>query len=339
MGGLLNAKKKVSLFSNYVRKRPVWCMWQVTYRCNFRCSFCNYWQYEVQRELELKPEDYALGGRKLKSIGTMMISLAGGEPFLRKDLPQIVEALVPYHFVFITTNGWLVTPENARAVFEAGAYGVSVSIDFADPGKHDERRGVKGAHERAVRALRILSEARTADYQRVNLNCVLMHDNLEEIEDLILLARENGALFMVQPYGKLKTGDETYLPKRGVAEKLLELWEKHDNFISNREFLRRFDQHLSEGVPGCRAGQAFFNIDNYGNVSKCVEFAGDVVGNVVHDDARLLLERLHAKYKTNRCRGCWYNCRGEMESLYTWAGARAGLPKLLVVPNTRVPVN
>jgi len=337
MGGLQNAMKKVSLFSNYVRKRPVWCMWQVTYRCNFRCSFCNYWQYDVDRSLELTPDLYELGARKLKRIGTMMISLAGGEPFLRDDLHEIVQALVPYHFVFITTNGWLVTPEKARALFEAGAYGVSVSIDFADPEKHDERRGVPGAHERAVRALRILSEARTADFQRVNLNCVLMHDNIDEIEDLIVLARENGALFMVQPYGKLKTGDEAYLPKHGVGERLVELWRKHDNFVSNREFLRRFDQHLSEGVPGCRAGQAFFNIDNYGNVSKCVEFANEAVGNIIHDDVEELIERLNRMYKSNRCVGCWYNCRGEMETLYTWAGARAGLPKLLTVPNTRPP--
>lgn len=335
MGGLHNAKKKVSLFSNYIRKKPVWCMWQVTYRCNFRCAFCNYWQYEVDRGMELTPDLYALGAEKLKEVGTMMISLAGGEPLLREDLADIVRALMPYHFVFLTTNGWLVTPEKANALFKAGIYGVSVSIDFADPKKHDERRGIKGAHERALSALRILSESRMADYQRVNLNCVLMHDNLDEIEDLIVLAKEHGALFMVQPYGKLKTGDEAFLPGEDVSRHLVRLWEKHRNFVSNREFLMRFDQHLDDGVPGCRAGQAFFNIDNYGNVSKCVEFANDVVGNIIHDDVHKLMDGLNQKYRTNRCAGCWYNCRGEMESLYTWSGAKAGLPRFLTVPNTR----
>jgi MoaA/NifB/PqqE/SkfB family radical SAM enzyme len=335
VGGLLNAKKKVSLFSNYVRKKPVWCMWQVTYRCNFRCSFCNYWEYGADRRNELAPELYGFGAKKLKEIGTMMVSLAGGEPLLRDDLPEIVRAMTPYHFIFVTTNGWLVTPEKARALFAAGIYGVSVSIDFADPRKHDERRGIKGAHKRALQALRTLSEARTNDFQRVNLNCVLMHDNLDEIEDLILLAKEHGALFMVQPYGKLKTGDEAYLPSDNVAEHLVALWEKHRNFVSNKEFLKNFDRHLSDGVPGCRAGQAFFNIDSYGAVSKCVEFAEDTVGNVIHDDVHVMMDRLSDMHKANRCAGCWYNCRGEMESLYTWAGARAGLPRFLTVPNTR----
>jgi MoaA/NifB/PqqE/SkfB family radical SAM enzyme len=335
LGGLGNASKKVSLFSNYVRQRPVWCMWQVTYRCNFRCSFCNYWKYEVDRGIELSPEQFAVGARNLKKAGTMMISLAGGEPLLREDLPEIVRALSHHHFVFVTTNGWLVTPERARALWEAGIYGVSVSIDFADPKKHDERRGVKGAHKKALQALRILSESRTQDYQRVNLNCVLMHDNLDEIEDLILLARQHGALFMVQPYGKLKTGDEAYLPTDDVGTHLVALWKKHRTFISNREFLRRFDEHLSDGIPGCRAGQAFFNIDSYGNVSKCVEFAEDTVGNIIDGDVHELIERLGAKQRANRCSGCWYNCRGEMEILYTFKGARAGLPRFLTVPNIK----
>jgi MoaA/NifB/PqqE/SkfB family radical SAM enzyme len=335
VGGLVNAGKKISLLSNYVRKKPVWCMWQVTYRCNFRCSFCDYWKCDVDRPNELPPHLFGAGAKKLKEVGSMMISLAGGEPLLRDDLPQIVREVSRYHFVFVTTNGWLVTPERARALFEAGLYGVSVSIDFASPDKHDERRGVKGAHRMALNALRVLSEARTADYQRVNLNCVLMHDNLDELEDLILLAKDHGALFMVQPYGKLKTGDEAFLPANNVSDRLLALWEKHRNFISNREFLRRFDKHLSDGVPGCRAGQAFFNIDNYGDVSKCVEFAGDAVGNIIHDDVGEIMEKLNRKYKANRCAGCWYNCRGEMESLYTWAGARAGLPRFLTVPNSR----
>jgi MoaA/NifB/PqqE/SkfB family radical SAM enzyme len=321
LGGLGNASKKVSLFSNYVRKKPVWCMWQVTYRCNFRCSFCDYWKYEVDRADELTPELFAVGAKKLKEVGTMMVSLAGGEPLLRDDLPEIVRAVSRHHFVFVTTNGWLVTPEKAKALWEAGIYGVSVSIDFADPKKHDERRGVRGAHKKALQALRILSESRTEDYQRVNLNCVLMHDNLGEIEDLIILAR--------------KHGDEAFLPTDDVAGHLVELWRKHRTFISNREFLRRFDEHLSDGIPGCRAGQAFFNIDSYGNVSKCVEFADDTVGNVIHDDVKELIERLNLKQKTNRCAGCWYNCRGEMEILYTWTGARAGLPRFLTVPNIR----
>ena len=92
----------------------------------------------------------------------------------------------------------------------------------------------------------------------------------------------------------------------------------------------------SRQVPGCRAGQAFFNIDSYGNVAKCVEFSKDSVGNIIRDDVHELVRALNARYKSNRCTGCWYNCRGEMETLYTWKGARAGLPRLLTVPNNRV---
>ena len=58
--------------------------------------------------------------KKLASYGTLLISLAGGEPFLRLDLPQIVHEIGRYHFPFVTTNGWFVTPQTARNIMAAG---------------------------------------------------------------------------------------------------------------------------------------------------------------------------------------------------------------------------
>ncbi|MCK4601218.1 MAG: radical SAM protein, partial [Phycisphaerae bacterium] len=166
--------KKLRLFRAWASRHPVWCAWQVTYRCNFRCRFCGYWRDPLGKADEPTVQDYAVGARKLASYGTLLISLAGGEPLLRKDLPEIVAEVGRYHFPFVTTNGWHVTPQVARDLMRAGAWGVSVSVDYATASRHDERRGKSGAWQRAWRAVELLSAARVHKFQRVNVLAVLM---------------------------------------------------------------------------------------------------------------------------------------------------------------------
>jgi MoaA/NifB/PqqE/SkfB family radical SAM enzyme len=118
---LSTTEKKWRLFRAWASRRPVWCAGQVTYRCNFRCKFCHYWHDPLGRRVEPSVADYRDGARKLASYGTLMVSIAGGEPMLRTDLPDIVRAVGEYHFPFVTTNGWFVTPRSAAEIMKAGA--------------------------------------------------------------------------------------------------------------------------------------------------------------------------------------------------------------------------
>lgn len=322
-------RKKAALLRAYVQGRPVWISWQVTYLCNFECVFCDYWSYPVDRAKETSPAGFRAAGQKLAKLGSFMISLAGGEPFIRQDLEAIVEALSAYHFPLLTTNGWLVTPERARRLYEAGLWGASVSIDFATPEKHDAYRGKQGAFERAVRALRSFSAARFAAHQQVNLITVLNDQNISEVEDLIKLAAAHQAGFMIQPYGMMKTGEARFLHRGKVSSYLLGLKRRYPNFLSNPIFLEKFDIALQKGVQNCRAGKSFFNIDHYGNVSICVENLNDPVGNIHTHSVRELFAALAEKQQGNTCTACWYNCRGEIESLYTVRGIAASLPRLV----------
>ena len=323
--------KKWRLFRAWAGGHPLWCAWQVTYRCNFRCRFCNYWALAADAGDEPPVSAYAEGARRLAGMGTLLISLAGGEPLLRTDIPEIVAAIGRYHFPFLTTNGWLVTPALARELMQAGLWGASVSIDYADADRHDERRGMVGAAEQAWRAVEMFSAARVHAWQRVNVIAVLMDDNMDQIEPLLRMSAQRGAYFMVQPYGRLKTGSGAYVHNDGqVAPLLLELRRRYRNFLSNPQYLARFDMFLNGGVPGCRAGRAFFNIDEAGDVAVCVERRDRPVANLFRDDVRLVERRLRAAAGTNRCRDCWYNCRGEVEALYNPSGLLKSLPTLLL---------
>ncbi|MFB3894102.1 MAG: radical SAM protein [Phycisphaerae bacterium] len=323
-------EKKWRLFRCWAGGHPMWCAWQVTYRCNFRCRFCHYWHDPLGQADEPTLAQYADGARKLANMGTMLVSLAGGEPLLRTDLPQIVREIGRYHFPFVTTNGWLITRQSAEDLMKAGVWGVSVSIDYARPDKHDARRGMDGAWEQAWRAVDLLSAARVHKFQRVNVIAVLMDDNIDDIEPLLEMAGRRGAYFMVQPYGRLKTGTDRYAHNDGaVSPRLLRLHRRHRNFLSNPRYLARFDQFLHGGVPSCRAGQAFFNIDSTGDIAICVERKGQPVANLYRDGTGTIRRRLHDAARGNLCTSCWYNCRGEIESLYRPRGLLESLPTLL----------
>lgn len=324
-------QKKWRLFRTFSARRPVWAAWQVTYRCNFRCRFCHYWCDPMGQQGEPPVSDYAAGARKLANYGSMLISLAGGEPLLRTDLPEIVSAVGEYHFPFLTTNGWLVTRDAARSLMDSGLWGASVSIDYAAAAPHDAARGVQGAWKQAWRAVELLCQARQHDYQRVNVMGVLLKDNLDHLERLLQMAAERGAYFMIQPYGFRKTGSRRHAHDDGaVSPRLLELRAKYPNFLSNPGYLKRFDEFLDEGIDGCRAGRAFFNIDSTGDVAICVERRPRPVANLYRDSAAVIDKRLRAGSRDNRCRDCWYNCRGEVESLYAPGPLLHSLPTLLL---------
>jgi len=326
---LHSTSKKWRLFRAWSGRNPVWAAWQVTYRCNFRCGFCTYWKDPLGELPEQTLEQFVEGSGKLGKLGTLFISLAGGEPLLRPDIVDIVRTVARFHFPFVTTNGWLVTPELANDLFEAGLWGASVSLDYADAAKHDKRRGMKGSFDRAVAALEYFSRARKHDWQRVNLMCVLLEDNLDDVEPLLQLAAEHDAFFMIQPYGLRKTGNRRFInTDESVGPYLVALRNKYRNFLSNRVFLGRFDEALNGGVPGCRAGRAFFSIDSRGEVAICVEERDYPVANLYRHPAADIVRRLRDGARRNTCTSCWYNCRGEVEMLYHPVGVVKSLPTL-----------
>lgn len=270
---------------------------------------------------------FADGARKLAQWGSLLISLAGGEPLLRRDLPEVVRAVAQWHLPFITTNGYLATPALARELFDAGLWGVSVSLDYADAERHDAARGRSHAYQRAVEALKLFSAARRYPWQRVNLMAVLLDDNLDQVEALIQLAAAHNAFFMIQPYCEMKTGDLRYKPRGGsISKHLLELRSRYSNFLSNPHFLSRYDEALTRGVPGCAAGRAFFNIDSTGDIAICVEERARPIANLYTDSMYTVGARLRTAGAANRCYRCWYNCRGEVESLYSAKGLLKNLP-------------
>ena len=159
---------------------------------------------------------------------------------------------------------------------QAGAWGVSVSIDYADAARHDRRRGMDGAWQQAWRAVEMLSPPAVHELaagQRAGRPDGRQHrrhgaaaGHGRPAQRRTSWSSPTAASRPARPPSPTTTGRSP----RGC-------WTcsgADRNFLSNPYYLARFDRFLHGGVAGCRAGRAFFNIDSTGDIAICVEQQG-----------------------------------------------------------------
>jgi len=323
---LSSASKKARLARAFLRAEPVHCTWQLSPRCESFCHFCEHRAESAAEELDTA--GCAAVAVELGRNASLLVTFTGSEPFLRHDLAAVVAAAAARHFPLLVTNGWLVTPTRARAVWEAGLEAATVSVEDALAERHDALTGVPGSHARAVGALESLAGERTRRTQRVNVRTRLRNGDLDPLERVLALASRRGATVTVEaafPLPLLDGGAAAFVAR------LRELRRRHPHLRSAGPALEGVGQAVNGGVPGCLAGRAFFNVDHRGRVTKCVEFRGaaDRVGALPGDGAGRVRSRLREAHRANDCRACWCTSRAEIESLYTARGFLAGLRTLV----------
>jgi radical SAM protein with 4Fe4S-binding SPASM domain len=147
--------------------RPYVISWNLTYRCNLACEHC---YLDAGGTPLVGTENFAdrseLGTAEcFKVIDEIAVFapecltiLTGGEPLLRRDILEIVERAAERGlWVVVGTNGVRLTENLARRLAEAGARGLSLSLDALDPDRHDRFRNVRGAWRNTVEGAEILN--------------------------------------------------------------------------------------------------------------------------------------------------------------------------------------
>ncbi len=132
--------------------------------CNLQCTHCfisssptNH-SHEMMSLAEVRP--YL---EEAEALGVKEYYFTGGEPFLNREIVEIIEAALALGPVSVLTNGVLIRPETAarlRALADASPYSLDlrVSIDGADAATHDPIRG-EGTFERILAGIRVLAAA------------------------------------------------------------------------------------------------------------------------------------------------------------------------------------
>ncbi len=128
---------------------------EITRRCNLNCKHCLADSSpELYPELSLHEISDLMG--QAKKLGVASIGIVGGEPFMRKDLPQIVEATANLGMYYsVSTNGMLITQKNVKQIKTKYLLKASVSID-GDSAYHNYLRQNNNAYSFAFRGIGIL---------------------------------------------------------------------------------------------------------------------------------------------------------------------------------------
>jgi MoaA/NifB/PqqE/SkfB family radical SAM enzyme len=309
--------RRLSYAKAFMKKELVHVNLQLLYNCNFSCKICDFWKGEWASKPRLSLENARLLSDKLAQENPMVISLGGGEPLLHPELNEIAAALSRHHFPVMICNGWYMTPEKARGLWESGLYEVSISLDYNDPELHDSNRGQAGAFEKALEALQMLEETRIHPWQRVHMISVVMNDNLHHIEPLIQRAISMGLTYLITFYSSVRGEKQPLYSNQEISEHLLLLKKKYgDNFVTTRGYLKSIaDAQEGGGVGQCKAGLNLINIDCEGNVGFCIDRIEDSSTNLLEHSMEEVREVMRKEYEKNECGRCWTSCRGSIESL------------------------
>jgi hopanoid biosynthesis associated radical SAM protein HpnH len=165
---------------------PLALMLEPLFRCNLACAGCGKIDYPDEILDQRLSVDECLGA--VDECGAPVVSIAGGEPLLHKDMPQIVRGIVKRRkFVYLCTNALLL--EKKLDQYEPGPFFIwSVHLD-GDAEMHDRSVCQPGVHKRAVAAIRRAKERGF----RVNINCTLFNDAVpEKVARFFDMAREMG---------------------------------------------------------------------------------------------------------------------------------------------------
>jgi MoaA/NifB/PqqE/SkfB family radical SAM enzyme len=192
---MTNVSDKVSRFVKLIRstkreQRLGTVILFVTSRCNASCQTCFYWK-ELNRPGDLTFDQIKRVSQTMPSITDLWLS--GGEPSLRRDVPEIIDTFVANNGVtrvIVPTNGLALNlihkiVDDALARHPALDLYLNIAVDGY--GKtHDRIRGVPGNWEKTLDCIRGLYplKDRYADRFRLNVNTVICAENFTEIPKL-----------------------------------------------------------------------------------------------------------------------------------------------------------
>jgi|SRR5579872_2315663 len=275
--------------------RPYVVSWNLTYRCNLACEHC---YLDAGGTPLVATENFAdrseLGTEECYKVideiaafaPECLTILTGGEPLLRRDILEIVRrAAARGLWVVVGTNGVRISENVAVRLADAGARGLSLSLDALDPDRHDRFRRVRGAWQNTVEGAGIL--------RRVGLPFIVQTTagahNLGELDAIADFAHERLAakvwnLYFLVPTGRGQfVSDLTPAQYDGVLDSLFRIQQKYagrmlvnakcaphyvKTVLQNSDVDARIRVY-SGGAGGCPAGTHYMGIRPNGDVTPC----------------------------------------------------------------------
>jgi MoaA/NifB/PqqE/SkfB family radical SAM enzyme len=319
------AKKLVFALGFKVRKKlilaekPRYINFAITYKCNSRCLMCQNWRRylndpaKASQELTLNDLEKFISGSRQCLSELKHIGIAGGEPFLRDDLVEVVKLFrkeMPLVSLGIQTNGLLPELIGRRLKEIKKIYpdvSLAVSLDGEEK-NHDLVRGVKGAYKKVVKTI---EKAKELGISEISVGMTVTDKNYQDIKALKALTRKMGVSFSFYPadsgdyYNTVSCPSISDKARKALIDSLGD--EKANYFSDNLR--RRLQGEDKRSLP-CYSGLTSFVLDPYGELKPCV-LRSESFGNIKEGPLEKVLKGEKAKrarQKINPCRSCWSIC-------------------------------
>src|SRR5262245_1067517 len=276
-------------FRNLLASRPVLATFQVNLKCNSACGYCdlplNVGRYEMTRK------EIHVVFSHLYREGVRFVLVQGGEPLLRRDVPEILEDLsaIGFHLTLIT-NGTKITPQLVDRLGRL-PIAISVSLDTLDRVKYQHIRGA----DQLAHGLEGIERLKEFPHPKF-LTCSVSEVNRADVPAVVRFAREQGFLPVVGAYhwnvGTYGRPDELLMYDRSAAAAVFS--GLLDDELIPPGYLRKFVEDNVSWLRGqklepCDAGRYSIAIDTSGNVSPCLAFPS--VGNLLDSSLSEILSR------------------------------------------------
>lgn len=329
------------------QQRPV-VVWNTTKRCNLYCEHCYAAADDEGAPNELSTAEGKALIDDLAEYGVPVLLFSGGEPMVREDLPELIEYAADSGVrPVLSTNGTLLTRENARELKEAGLKYAGVSVDGL-PERNDRIRGEKGAFDAAVRGI----EACLDVGLKTGLRYTITEHNVADLSGVVDLLADVGVdrfCFYHLDYGGrgADIADIDLSPEatREAVTDLCDLTRAYHaegeeietllvgNYADAGHLIEYADREMGtdrarlirrhlERNGGDPTGERVADVDPVGNVHLTQFWQGYALGNVRDrsfgaiwsDESNPLLAALRNReeHLTGRCADCAYQdvCRG-----------------------------
>jgi len=267
--------------SIHSKNTPNLLSFAVTGECNATCGHCSFFgggKKDPRPAVTLEQAASLL--KSAQELGVSVINFTGGEPLMRKDLPEIIASVdKELSTTVVFTNGWFLK-ERCAELKQAGLDSVYVSVDSSDPAKHDKLRGVPGLFDRAMAGL---AEARKTGFS-TGISCCMTPESFRagELDRVIEAAKTAGVheviVYDAAPTGRF-AGREDLLGENDWLEEMITSVKKYNEDPSYPGILV-YAYTTSHRSIGCSCGVNYLYITPYGDVCPC-DFNHVIFGNAL----------------------------------------------------------
>jgi radical SAM protein with 4Fe4S-binding SPASM domain len=241
----------------------------LTYRCNERCVHC-YLDHDDHGEMTTAEIKHLMD--EMADAGVFILTLSGGEIFLRKDFFELLEHARRLMFcVKLKTNAMLIRERQAARLRDLNVESIQISIYSHRPEVHDAITLVPGSLKRSLDAIRFLK----SQGLKVIMANVLMTENMQDYPGVRALAQEMGVECTLDPTITPMMDGNRSTVALNVDQSVLRQVFRDPALVGNADEFCAIPPPAGESelesIP-CSAGHTACYVSPYGDVFPCVQF-------------------------------------------------------------------